>query len=229
MISLIVPAYNSEKYLDACVASLLAQTTKEALQIIVVDDGSDTPVVVNDSSVLLLRLEHAGQSAARNMGLKHAQGEYIAFVDADDSLEPDWCERHMAAMQDVDYVQSGYKRISGLEVCSKTPWNRYQFTSPCMRLYRREAIEGMAFEEGMIYEDVVWSVDLWQRDLRCRRIPYTGYRYTLNPDSTTSRPHPEARKRLFDTLRQRAKNASLRGKTIILYTMLRLKIHYLRS
>ena len=98
-----------------------------------------------------------------------------------------------------------------------------------MRLYRREAIEGMAFEEGMIYEDVVWSVDLWQRDLRCRRIPYTGYRYTLNPDSTTSRPHPEARKRLFDMLRQRAKNASLRGKTIILYTMLRLKIHYLRS
>lgn len=229
MISLIVPAYNSEKYLDACVASLLAQTTKEALQIIVVDDGSDTPVVVNDPSVLLLRQEHAGQSAARNMGLKHAQGEYIAFVDADDSLEPDWCERHMAAMQDVDYVQSGYKRISGLEVCSKTPWNRYQFTSPCMRLYRREAIEGMAFEEGMIYEDVVWSVDLWQRDLRCRRIPYTGYRYTLNPDSTTSRPHPEARKRLFDMLRQRAKNASLRGKTIILYTMLRLKIHYLRS
>lgn len=229
MISLIVPAYNSEKYLDACVASLLAQTTKEALQIIVVDDGSDTPVVVNDPSVLLLRQEHAGQSAARNMGLKHAQGEYIAFVDADDSLEPDWCERHMAAMQDVDYVQSGYKRISGLEVCSKTPWNRYQFTSPCMRLYRREAIEGMAFEEGMIYEDVVWSVDLWQRDLRCRRIPYTGYRYTLNPDSTTSRPHPEARKRLFDTLRQRAKNASLRGKAIILYTMLRLKIHYLRS
>ena len=229
MISLIVPAYNSEKYLDACVASLLAQTTKEALQIIVVDDGSDTPVVVNDPSVLLLRHEHAGQSAARNMGLKHAQGEYIAFVDADDCLEPDWCERHMAAMQDVDYVQSGYKRISGLEVCSKTPWNRYQFTSPCMRLYRREAIEGMAFEEGMIYEDVVWSVDLWQRDLRCRRIPYTGYRYTLNPDSTTSRPHPEARKRLFDMLRQRAKNASLRGKTIILYTMLRLKIHYLRS
>ena len=108
MISLIVPAYNSEKYLDACVASLLAQTTKEALQIIVVDDGSDTPVVVNDPSVLLLRQEHAGQSAARNMGLKHAQGEYIAFVDADDCLEPDWCERHMAAMQDVDYVQSGY-------------------------------------------------------------------------------------------------------------------------
>jgi hypothetical protein len=60
-------------------------------------------------------------------------------------------------------------------------------------------------------------------------LPYAGYRYTLNPDSTTSRPHPEAQALLFATLRQRAKTASLRGKILIAYTIIRLKIHFLRS
>jgi glycosyltransferase involved in cell wall biosynthesis len=225
LVSVIIPAYNADQYLDACIASLKHQTTQEALQIIVVDDGSDIPVTIQDPSVTLLTQPHAGQSAARNLGLKHAQGEYIAFVDADDTLEPDWCERHLAAIGGADYVQSGYKRVN----TQHSTLNTHRFTSPCMRLYRREAIEGMQFEEGMIYEDVVWSVDLWLRNLRCRMLPYAGYRYTLNPDSTTSRPHPEARTRLFATLRQRAKTASLRGKILIAYTIIRLKIHFLRS
>ena len=238
MVSVIIPAYNAEQYLDACIASLKHQTTQEVLQIIVVDDGSDIPVTIQDPSVMLLAQPHAGQSAARNLGLQHAQGEYIAFVDADDTLEPDWCERHLAAIGGADYVQSGYKRVNYQSAITnyqlsiincQLPITHHQFTSPCMRLYRREAIEGMRFEEGMIYEDVVWSVDLWLRNLRCRMLPYAGYRYTLNPDSTTSRPHPEAQTRLFATLRQRAKTASLRGRILIAYTRIRLKIHFLRS
>ena len=231
MVSVIIPAYNADQYLDACIASLKHQTTQEALQIIVVDDGSDIPVTIQDPSVMLLVQPHAGQSAARNLGLKHAQGEYIAFVDADDTLAPEWCERHLAAIGGADYVQSGYMRVNTQYSILNTqlPITNHQFTSPCMRLYRREAIEGMQFEEGMIYEDVVWSVDLWLRNLRCRMLPYAGYRYTLNPDSTTSRPHPEAQALLFATLRQRAKTASLHGKILIAYTIIRLKIHFLRS
>lgn len=231
MISIIVPVYNAEKYLDACIASLKQQTTKESLQIIVVDDGSDSPVTVKDPSILLLRQEHAGQSAARNLGLQHAKGEFIAFVDADDTIAPDWCKRHLEAIKGADYVQSGYTRVSGkgLAVSGSLPKHRYQFTSPCMRLYRREAIEGMRFEEGMIYEDVVWSVDLWQRALRCRMVAYAGYYYTLNPNSTTSCRHPDGQKKVFSVLRQRAKEASLKGKIISAYTMLRLKLHFIRS
>ena len=231
MISIIIPVYNAEKYLDACIASLKRQTTQEPLQIIIIDDGSDSPVTVQDASVLLLRQPHAGQSAARNIGLQHAKGEFIAFVDADDMIAPNWCERHLAAIEGVDYVQSGYERVSseGVAVSRSLPKNRYQFTSPCMRLYRREAIEGMQFEEGMIYEDVVWSVDLWLCHLRCRMMEYTGYYYTLNPNSTTSHHHPQAQKHLYAILHQRAQKASLWGKIIIAYTILRLKIHFLRS
>jgi hypothetical protein len=98
-----------------------------------------------------------------------------------------------------------------------------------MRLYRREAITAMQFTEGMIYEDVVWSVDLWLRDLRYRRIPYAGYRYTLNPRSTTSQRHPEAEQRLFAALKQRVPQASGRGKLIILYTIIRIKLYFIKQ
>ena len=171
---------------------------------------------------------------ARNNGLAHAQGEYIAFVDADDSLAPDWCEQHLAAIEGVDYVQSGYKRVAhseaGLEEIEvQSPRHIYQFVSPCMRLYRREVIQGLHFEEGLIYEDVLWSADLWLRDVTCRMIRYYGYLYTLNPDSTTSRPHPQAQQRVINELKKRMQGATLRGMMILLFTIFRLKVHFLRS
>ena len=235
MISFIVPTYNAEAYLEDCIASILGQQGAEPIEVIVVDDGSDVEVKgerLKEKGVHLIRQEHAGQSAARNRGLQAAKGEYIAFVDADDRLEPDWLERHWAAIRDVDYVQSGYKRIKDkgekLKVKGETPRHRYQFTSPWGRLYRREAIEGMRFEEGMIYEDVIWSVDLWLRNLRCRMIDYVGYLYTLNPQSTTSNKRPEAEQKVFAVLKERTRNADRRGKMIILYTILRLKLHFLK-
>jgi len=116
MISIIVPIYNAEGYLKACIESLIRQT-EEDLQLILVNDGStDESLAIaqsyaaQDARIEIYSQPHAGQSSARNNGLKHAKGEYIAFVDADDALEPDWCERHLAAIDGVDYVQSGYKR-----------------------------------------------------------------------------------------------------------------------
>ena len=231
MISFIIPIYNAEKYLSACITSLVCQTEKD-LQIILVDDGStDRSLAIaqewaaKDARLEVYHQPNAGQSAARNRGLKHAKGEYVAFVDADDAISQDWCEKHIAAIKGVDYVQSGYTR-NGVQ---KTPSSVHQFTSPCMRLYRREAIAQMRFPEGMIYEDVLWSVDLWLSGATCRIIRYDGYHYTTNPESTTSRPHPEDQKILFCALRERYKNATLRGKLIIAYTICRLKIHFLQS
>ena len=243
MISFIIPIYNSEAYLRACIESVLHQGTPE-VEVILVDDGSaDGSLAIakayaeKDKRVKVLEQAHAGQSVARNNGLEHAQGEYIAFVDADDTIASDWSERHLAAIEGVDYVQSGYKRVqdSGFrsqksEVRNqKSPRFAYQFTSPCMRLYRRQAIEGLQFEEGMIYEDVLWSVDLWLRGARCRRIDYTGYHYTVNPNSTTSRPHPEAQRKVMDELRKRLTAAPWSKKTIVLYTMIRLQFHFWKS
>ena len=223
MTTFIVPIYNTERYLSACLDSLLTQTAKE-LQIILVDDGStDGSLAIaknytdRDPRVELYTQPHAGQSAARNEGMRHAKGEHIAFVDADDSLAPDWCETHLKAIEGVDYVQS------------ENPRNRYTYTVVWGRLYRREAIQNLHFEEGTVYEDVLWSVDLWLSGATCRMIDYKGYRYTANPHSTTSQRHPEAEKRVFAELKKRLPNASCRGKMIILYTIIRLKLHFIRQ
>ena len=231
MISFIIPIYNAEKYLSACITSLVCQTEKD-LQIILMDDGStDRSLAIaqewaaKDARLEVYHQPNAGQSAARNRGLKHAKGEYVAFVDADDAISQDWCEKHIAAIKGVDYVQSGYTR-NGVQ---KTPSSVHQFTSPCMRLYRREAIAQLRFPEGMIYEDVLWSVDLWLSKASCRVIRYNGYHYTANPESTTAHSHPEAQKRVLQALRAKRKGASMRGKFIIAYTICRLKLHFIRS
>lgn len=228
MISFIVPIYNAEQYLPACLDSLLGQTVRD-LQIILVDDGStDGSLAVaqryaaQDTRIEIYVQSHAGQSAARNKGLSYVKGDYLAFVDADDTIDANWCATMLQAIEGVDYVQSGYND-------TKIPCHRYQFTSPCMRLYRRLAIENLRFVEGMIYEDVIWSVDLWMRNVRCRRIRYGGYYYRANPHSTTSRRHPEAEQRVFAELKKRVPQADHKGKMILLYTIIRLKLHFLKA
>ena len=223
MTTFIVPIFNAERYLSACLDSLLTQTAQE-LQIILVDDGSTDGSLaiakiytVRDPRVEVYTERQAGESAARNEGMRHAKGEHIAFVDADDSLEPDWCENHLKAIEGVDYVQS------------ENPRNRFTYTVVWGRLYRREAIQNLHFEEGMIYEDVLWSVDLWLSGATCRMLDYSGYHYTANPHSTTSQRHPKAEKRIFSELKKRLPNASCRGKMIILYTIIRLKLHFIRQ
>ena len=106
-------------------------------------------------------------------------------------------------------------------------YNRYQFTSPCMRLYRKEAIKHLRFTEGMIYEDVIWSMDLWLYGASCRMIYYAGYLYRQNPDGTTSRPHRNAQRKVLSELRARSKGVSLKGELILWYTIIRLKLYFI--
>ena len=245
MISFIVPIYNAEKYLTDCIDSLLGQTTTEPLEIILVNDGStDNSLAIAQAyakkhaddplrKILLFTQQHSGQSIARNYGMDNATGEYVAFVDADDRIAPDWCNRHLKAIKGVDYVQSGYRRTSdtdekGWKVgIRQLPEHRYRYTSPCMRLYRRSALRNIRFEGGMIYEDVLFSADLWLSGATCCQIRYAGYLYTKNPDSTTSRVHLDAQKRVLQELHNRLPYASWKGKYILWLTIIRLKLYFI--
>lgn len=95
MISVIVPAYQAQPYLDTCIGSILMQT-EAALELLLIDDGSTDSTAeicrrraAADPRVVLLRQPHSGVSAARNTGMEAARGEYITFVDADDLLQKD--------------------------------------------------------------------------------------------------------------------------------------------
>ena len=113
LISVIVPVYNVEQYLDRCVNSLVGQTYQN-LEIILVDDGSPDGCSVicdnwarKDSRVIVIHKNNGGLSSARNSALDVCSGDVIAFVDSDDWVEPDMFEKMLESMQehDADIVQ----------------------------------------------------------------------------------------------------------------------------
>jgi len=112
LVSIIVPVHNTENYLEECLDSLINQTLNE-IEIIVVNDGStDNSLKIledyskKDNRIKLINKENEGQSVARNVGLKHATGEYIAFVDSDDYIDLDAYEKlyYFMKVADTDMV-----------------------------------------------------------------------------------------------------------------------------
>lgn len=118
-VSIVVPVYKVEKYLNRCVESLLAQTLSD-IEIILVDDGSPDhcPQMCDewaekDARIRVVHKENGGLSSARNAGLRAAAGEYVGFVDSDDDVEADMYEKLLAVIEreQVDFVMSDYVRI----------------------------------------------------------------------------------------------------------------------
>lgn len=120
LVSIIVPVYNVEEYLEQCLSSILMQDYSN-IEVLVIDDGS-TDKSVNicdkykekDKRVRVFHVENGGVSAARNIGLNNANGEYIMFVDSDDYVLPDYVSS-LVLDQQLDIVQGGffYDNISG--------------------------------------------------------------------------------------------------------------------
>jgi glycosyltransferase involved in cell wall biosynthesis len=99
--SIVIPAYNAERFVEAAVASALAQQGAGQIEVIVVDDGSSDATAARVAAidgVRLIRQANAGVSAARNAGLAEAKGEFVIFLDADDELLPDAIRCHREAM-----------------------------------------------------------------------------------------------------------------------------------
>lgn len=122
MISVIVPCYNVRPFLHECLDSLLMQTYQD-LQIICIDDGStdQTPQILaqyaaKDNRIQIITQDNRGISAARNAGLQRATGDYIAFVDADDWLEPDTLEKVITDHQEDIICFSYYRNFDNAEV-----------------------------------------------------------------------------------------------------------------
>ena len=112
MISIIVPVYNSEKYIDRCLDSILNQTYKD-LEIVLVNDGSNDQSLkilenyaLRDTRIKVVNQENKGVAAARNTGLDNATGDYILYVDSDDWIENNMVERMVELSANADIVFS---------------------------------------------------------------------------------------------------------------------------
>ena len=118
-VSVIVPIYNVEKYLDNCIQSVQKQTLKE-IEIILIDDGSiDNSLIISneyakkDSRIRVYSNKNVGQGLERNFGIKKARGKYIAFLDSDDQYKEDMLEKlyQKAIKNNADIVSGGYADI----------------------------------------------------------------------------------------------------------------------
>lgn len=182
LISVIIPVYKVEEFLEDCVNSVVGQTYKN-LEIILVDDGSpdQCPAMCDawaerDSRVRVIHKENGGLSDARNAGLEAASGELISFLDSDDIVEREMLSKLLEAMgENDDIVECDYVKFTdeipaNKEVLNPDP-QRYtpeEAMEQLLReqefryvawnkLYRRHIFEDLRFEKGKLHEDVFFT------------------------------------------------------------------------
>ena len=206
-ISIIIPIYNAGNNLRRCLDSVIGQTVS-GLQIILVDDGSTDrsgeicdEYAHLDSRILVVHQQNAGVSAARNVGVKLAGGEWIGFVDADDWVETDMfayllenAERYgaditaCALWEELPYnsVVSGVDKVTILtgrealelllqdDVLNNYLWNK---------LWKQELFRGILFPVGQSFEDVAVVYRLFERSTRVVCLPKCKYHYRQHSGS----------------------------------------------
>lgn len=206
-ISVIVPVYKVEAYLEECIASIVSQTHRN-LEIILVDDGSPDNCgaicdywAEKDSRIQVIHKENGGLSDARNAGIAAARGDYIAFVDSDDWILPDMCEKLLTALirENADIsacnIRTCYPTRQSTYGCKAyTVGNSekilsmlYQDTmypvSAWNKLYRRSLWADIRFPKGKICEDAFTTYLLVDKAGTIVQIPDALYCYRIRENS----------------------------------------------
>lgn len=188
-VSIIVPVYNAEKNLETCIESLINQNTKFTYEIICVNDGSTDSSLnilnMHKEKIIIISQSNAGLSAARNTGMKDAQGRYFLFVDSDDILPENAVENLMSIAQKVgaDIVQGSVKKcteegqVFSINKCPTTLtddtlkyFNYNMLGTAWGKLYKRELWEKIDFFDGYAYEDAIIWCDIYPQ---CKKIAYS--------------------------------------------------------
>lgn len=225
MFSIIVPVYKVEKYLSTCVNTLINQTYSD-IEIILVDDGSPDncpkmcdEFALKDSRIKVIHKKNGGLSDARNAGINAAAGRYIIFVDSDDYIELDSCEKlSKFAQKNVDiivadaYVEGSKINLShipasdtiysGMEYFKKAFEAGYAPMAGWLNVFRREYLleNNLFFKKGILHEDEEFTPRAF---IYAKRVIVSGiyfYHYIIREDSITTQKNKRKNATdLFDT------------------------------
>lgn len=205
MISIIIPCYNAEKTIKRCLESVISQTYKN-IEIVIINDGSTDKTdsiikkYINDSRIKYYNRNNHGIGKTRNFGIKEATGEYITFLDSDDYLPNDAIDNlyNLAQKNKLDLVVSDYyvdnKNIKSEKIKSfpitniknnpnlifdinLAPWNK---------LYKKELIENIKFEENLKYEDAPFVIQSIIKAKKIGKLDKETYYYVINSNSETT-------------------------------------------
>ena len=206
IISIIVPVYNVEEYLDECLDSIKRQTYKN-IEVILVNDGSTDgsreiceQYCEKDSRFKLINQENQGLSEARNVGVRASIGEYIFFVDSDDVVKVNILEILLSFMaEDIDIISCSYSHQKDDLQLQKSPnivfqGDSYEAISSCVnygrvnslawgKLYRRRIVEAVPFLKGLLYEDTYTGIVNLKFIRKMIVIDTIGYYYRIRSSS----------------------------------------------
>lgn len=200
-ISVIVPVYNVEEYIEECINSIVNQTLKE-IEIIIVNDGTKDNSIkkiekyFSDPRIILINKENGGISSARNAGLKIAKGEYVSFIDSDDFIELTMLEELYNNSEKAEIVFSNItffnnetkeknydkkKAVFG-NINKGSYLFYYVVISPGNKIYKRAYLEKVNFNfiEGIIYEDAIFAIETLFLAKKVKYIDKFHYIYRTN-------------------------------------------------
>lgn len=223
-ISVIIPVYNIEEYLERCVNSVREQTF-DNLEILLVDDGSTDSsgsicdrLATEDNRIRVFHKPNGGSSSARNLGISQAAGEYLGFVDSDDYIAPDMYELLYRAVQEygVEIAQIGRDEIDAqgnilpniceppetVELIGSADFLRELLMhrgdcSFCTKLVKKSLFEQGLFPIGELNEDFKLLVQMLSWVKGIVSLPQTGYHVFYRIGSNTRKVEKEVFSRVF--------------------------------
>ena len=201
-VSVIIPVYNAEKYIERCIDSVVNQTYKN-IEILLIDDGSsdNSPAICdnwakNDSRIIVFHQQNSGVSAARNKGIELSIGDYISFVDSDDFIAENTIEKAVTAVDknDADIVCFGVYRVNESEKIIESTENIEEKTVsskealldlsrgklhdyPCNKLYKRKLFDNIRYPVGKTFEDIATTYKLFLNSAKITYLPQELYFY----------------------------------------------------
>lgn len=210
LISVIVPAYNAEQTIERCLNSILDGSYKE-IEVIVVNDGSVdstahrvSAIAENDTRVKLINQENTGVAGARNTGLRNATGQYIAWCDSDDWVEPDWLESLYKHILEYDAdisicrcqidgrasVNTGEVEIWDQDTAIKKFLEHKQLNGTLWnKLFRRNHVAGLFFDVALTHwEDTKYIWQVLQTCHKVVRFHLEKYHFSINETSLMNSP-----------------------------------------
>lgn len=218
-ISIIIPVFNAEKYLEKCLESVINQTLSD-IQIIVINDGStdkSSHIIkkyLHDKRIIYIEKKNTGIGHTRNLGIERANGEYLTFLDSDDFLELNFCKEmyNKALFDNSDMVVCDYYEIIG-DKKNKVEFKYFEPTNiknnpelllnvnlgPCNKIFSKRLFEdkSIRFAEGLKYEDLPFVCKMLCSSNKITKLNKYLHNYVLHDKSETT-THDT---RIFDILK----------------------------
>lgn len=241
-ITIIIPVYNSEKYLNRCIDSIINQTAKN-YKILIINDGSkdNSQKIIDDyckkypKIIKCVKQKNKGVAKTRNNAIKLTDTKYIMFMDNDDYIDVDYVETLYKNIKDYDIVLSGFRRPNSKGVITTETnlqdeeWSKMMIMTPWAKIFKREFLidNNIEFLDNNIGEDIYFNLLAVFSTKKIKVLNYIGYNWFYNDESVSNTSQTDIKKiNVYNLLNNCYDELKKRELLIKNYTMI--EAHFIR-